>query len=427
MLDIRTIREHPESVLDSLKKRNQEEKAPLVKEAQEKDKEWRKTKGELDELRHKRNRVSEDINKAKKEGKDASKLMAEAKSIPGKLKELEDREEQLRTRIIEILRTLPNLLDPEVPEGKDASQNVAREELGKKTELGFPARSHVELCEQLGIADFEASRRTSGHGFFFLKGDLALLDQALQRYALDMMLQEGFTPIVPPYMIRKEIVDGVVDLHFFEEIIYKLEGEDLYPISTSEHPLIGMMEGQDIPVNELPVKLCGISPCFRKELGAHGIDEKGLFRTHQFNKIEQVVICKPEESREWYEKLLGITKKIFTGLGIPTRVWESCAGDLGDLKARGADLEAWSPRRKEYFEVASVSNLTDAQARRLRIKMLYPDGTREYAHTLNNTALATSRAMVAIIENYQQKDGTVKVPFVLVPYMGGKKVIKSVS
>lgn len=423
MLGIEQVREEADAVKDSITARGQEEKLPLVQDAIKKHDAWKEEKGALDELRRQRNEVSEAINKAKKAGKDAKDLIAQAKKLPDTIKKQESLVEGLQSELNKILTTLPNILDENVPEGAGEEQNAVIEQSGKKPSFSFEIKNHVELAEGLGIADFEAARKTSGAGFFFLIGDLALLDQALQRYALDVMLEEGFTPVVPPYMIRKEIVDGVVDAKTFEELQYKVEDEDLYPIATSEHPLIGMYVHADIDERDLPVTLCGISPCFRKELGAHGIDEKGLFRTHQFHKVEQVVICKPEESAEWYNKLLAITKKIFTGLNIPWQELEMCAGDLGDLKARQADLEAWSPRRQAYFEVGSCSNLTAAQARRLNIRSVSPEGEREYVHTLNNTALATSRAMVAILENNQQEDGSVTIPEVLHKYMNGKQAI----
>ncbi len=422
MQDINAIRERTDEVRASIQARHKDV-LPLVDKALSLDAEWRRVKGDLDELRHDRNTVSAAINTAKKEGKDAKDLLKKAKEIPALLKALEEKESGLREELDKTLKAIPNFLDPQTPIGESEKDNVVKETHGGTPMPDFEPKSHVEICEELGIADFDAARRTSGNGFFFLKGDLALLDQALQRYALDIMVGEGFTPVVPPYMIRRDIVDGVVDIAFFEESIYKIEDEDAYLIGTSEHPLVGMLTGQDVDSRELPITLCGISPCFRRELGAHGIDEKGLFRTHQFQKIEQIVVCHPEQSDEWFDKLLDITKKIFTGLELPWHELVMCSGDLGDLKTRQSDLEVWSPRRQGYFEVGSCSNLTDAQARRLNIRIVHPDGQREYAHTLNNTALATSRAMVAILENHQRADGTVTIPKVLRPYMGNKSVL----
>lgn len=419
MIDIDVLREDPAPIEESCKRRGQHDKLALIQEAVEKDADWREEKGALDDLRRERNQVSERINELKKAGEDASDAIQQAKQLPGKIEEQEEKVEQLRSRIDEILLTLPNALEQEVPDGESEEDNVVRKTVGKPTDLGFAPESHVELLEELGLADFDAARETSGSGFFFLKGGLALLDNALQQYAIDVMVEEGFTPVVPPYMIRRDVVDGVVDMETFEELIFKVEDEDLYPIATSEHSLVGMLTGRDTPVQDAPVLLCGISPCFRKELGAHGIDEKGLFRTHQFHKIEQVVVCEPGESRKWFDKLLGITERIFSDLGLPIRALEMCTGDLGDLKSRQVDWEVFSPRRDGYFEVGSCSNLTDAQARRLGIRLRLRDGERVYAHTLNNTAVATSRAMVAIVENFQREDGSVDVPEVLHPYMRG--------
>ncbi len=424
MIDIDLLRETPEVIEESVRRRGQEDKLPLIQQAVDLDSEWRSQKGSLDELRRERNEVSESINKTKKAGGDASALIEQAKQLPGKIEKQEALVSELREKIDEILLTLPNMLDEQVPDGADEEENVVIESVGEPAKLSFAAKSHVEILEELGLADFDAARRTSGKGFFFLKGSLALLDQALQQYALDVMLDEGFTPVVPPYFIRREVIDGVVDMETFNELVFKVEDEDLYPIATSEHSLVGMLTGSDTPVQESPTLLCGISPCFRKELGAHGIDEKGLFRTHQFHKVEQVVVCKPEDSRAWFEKLLGITQKIFSGLGLPIRALEMCTGDLGDLKSRQVDWEVFSPRREGYFEVGSCSNLTDAQARRLTIRLRLADGERVYAHTLNNTAIATSRAMVAIIENFQNADGTVDIPEVLHPYMRGVTKLK---
>ena len=423
MIDIELLREQPQVIEESVVRRGLADQKPLIKQALKLDKQWRVQKAALDDLRRERNVVSEEINKRKKAGEDASEVIKQAKELPAQIQAQEGVVDKLREELDAILLTLPSPLDKAVPDGASEDENVTIKTVGEPTTLSFPAKSHVELLEELGLADFDASRRTSGSGFFFLKGSLALLDQALQQYALDVMLEEGFTPVVPPYFVRRAVVDGVVDSAFFEESMFKLEDEDLYPIATSEHPLVGMLSGVDTPVQDAPVLLCGVSPCFRKELGAHGIDEKGLFRTHQFHKVEQVVVCAPEDSREWFEKLLGITEKIFSGLGLPIRALEMCTGDLGALKSRQVDWEVYSPRREEYFEVGSCSNLTDLQARRLGIRLRLPDGERIFAHTLNNTAIATSRAMVAIIENFQEEDGTVRVPKALHPYMRGVTVL----
>jgi seryl-tRNA synthetase len=424
MLDINVLREDAAPVIDSIKRRGQQEKLPLIKEALRLDEEWRKAKGAADEKRAERNKLSEAINKTKKAGEDPAPIIKKAKELPEAINKLEAKERELREKLDSLLQTLPSPLHPEVPQGASADDNIQRGVYGDKPSFDFKPQNHAELAEKLGVADFEASRRTSGSGFYFLKGDLALLDVALQRYALDVMLKEGFTPVVPPYMTRHRIAAGMTDLAWFDETMYKVEKEDLYLIPTAEFPLVGMLVDQEVDERDLPVKLCGISPCFRKEIGAHGVDEKGLWRTHQFHKIEQVVLCKPEESRKWFDKLMSITTELFTGLGLHVRHLEMCAGDLGDLKERQYDVEAWRPRTQEFGEVGSCSNLTDFQARRLNIRAVTPSGERYHVHTLNNTALATSRAMVAILENHQQADGTVKIPEKLVPYMNGKTVIQ---
>jgi seryl-tRNA synthetase len=316
---------------------------------------------------------------------------------------------------------IPNIMHKSVPIGKSDKENVVKEKIGTPRKFDFDVKSHVELVESLNICDFDAARRVSGGGFFYLKGSLAELNQALLKYGVDFMVRKGYTLVEPPLMINKDATSGVVDFEFFKDMVFKIEGEDLYLIGTSEHPLIAMFKGMVIEEKDLPIRLCGISQCFRKELGAHGIDEKGLYRTHQFNKVEQIIICKPEDSWKYYDELLENSKELFESLGLPTRVFESCSGDLGDLKAKGADLEVWSPRKKGYFEACSVSNLTEAQSRRLRIRVRKGDG-KYYPHTLNNTAIATSRAMVGILENYQEKDGSVGVPEVLRGYMGKEKL-----
>jgi len=423
MFDIRLIRENAKLVKENIKKKYEDDKLALVDELIEKDLLWRNIKSKTDDLRHERNAISAQINKLKKEKKDASDLIAKAKEIPGKIEKSDKEADALKSRIDDILKTIPNIIHESVPIGKNDSENVVREVLGEPTKLAFEPKSHVELCEKLGIADFDASSRVAGNGFFYLKGALSLLNQALIRFSIDFMVSKGYTFVEPPLMLRQNIVDGTVDFNFFKDMVYKIENEDLYLIGTSEHALIGMFNSQIIDESELPLKLCGYSQCFRKEIGSHGIDEKGLFRTHQFNKVEQVVICKPEASYDLYDELMNNSKEIYKALGLPARVLESCSGDLGDLKAKGADLEVFSPRSKSYFEVGSCSNLTDAQARRSNIRIRARDGSLFLPHTLNNTAVATSRAMVAIIENFQTEKGTVIVPEILRPYMHGLKEI----
>jgi seryl-tRNA synthetase len=423
MLDIRFIRENPDLVKDNMKKKFRED-THIVDEVLKKDEEYRQLLQEAEKLRHERNQLTQKINEAKKAGGDITEILAEAKEIPQKIKQLEEKQNALKTEIIAILKKIPNIMHESVPIGKGEEENVERARYLEPTKKDFPVKSHVEICEALGIADFDASARVAGNGFFYLVGDLALLNQAIIRFGIDFIIKRGFRFMEPPLMVRRKVCDGMVDFSFFEEIIYKVEGEDLYLIPTSEFPLITVYMDQVIDENDLPIKLCGYSQCFRKEIGAHGIDEKGLYRTHQFNKVEQVVICRPEESYKMYDEMLQHSIDLFTELGLPTRVFESCSGDLGDLKAKGADLEAWSPRKEGYFEVCSVSNLTDNQSRRLNIKA--DNGKERYLpHTLNNTVIATSRAMVAIIENYQNEDGSITVPDALAPYMNNKAKIEA--
>lgn len=423
MLDLKFIIENPDVIKENLRKKFQENKISLVDEICQLYDEWKEVKAKLDDLRHERNLISQEINDAKKSGKDISALKEKAKNLPAMIKENEEKVDSLFGRIKKIQLSIPNIIHESVPIGKDDSENVERVRYGEPRVPDFEVKSHVEIVEKLGIADFDASSRSSGNGFFYLKGPLALLDQALQRFAIDSLIKKGYVFTFPPHMIRKRVCDGVLDFEFFRDMIYKIEGEDLYLIGTSEHPLVGQFLDQILKKEELPIKLVGLSVCFRKEIGSHGIDEKGLFRTHQFNKVEQVIICEPEDSYRFYDELLNNSIELFKALKIPIRVLESCSGDLGDMKAKGADLEAWSPRQKQYFEICSVSNLTEAQARRTNIRVF--DGKHYYyPHTLNNTAIATSRAMVAIIENYQTKEGTIVIPEVLRPYMYGMKEIK---
>lgn len=423
MIDIKLIRETPELVKQNIKKKFKEEKLYLVDKIRKKDLDWRTFKVRLDKLRHQRNSISLEISKAKKEGKNAAQLLKQAKLIPEKIEEIEAKSKKLEEEINNLLKQIPNLIHSSVPIGKDSSQNVVREVIGKLRKFDFKVKNHAEIAEALGIADFDTSAKTSGNGFYYLKGDLALLNQALINYAREFMVSKGYEYVEPPLMIRKNILEGVYSSGEIEQMAYKIDGEDLYLIATSEHPIIGMFIDKTLKKEDLPIKLTSYSMCFRKEIGSHGIDEKGFYRTHQFNKQEMVVICKPEDSYKYYNELLSLSKQLFKNLGIPIREKESCSGDLADLKAKGADLEAWSPRQEEYFEITSVTNMEEAQARRLNIKYVNEKNERKFVHTLNNTAIATSRALVAILENYQNKDGSVTVPEVLQKYMGGKKVI----
>ena len=419
MIDINLLREDPAPVRESLVRRGREADVSLVDEVLEVDASWRSAKGLLDDLRRERNVSSQAINKAKKAGEDAKEAIAKAKKVAAQVQEQEVVVEELLAKRDKLLLELPNVLADEVPTGASEEDNVERKRFLEPIEHAFETVNHAELLEDLGLVDFESSRRTSGNGFFFLKGSLALLDQALQQYAIDVMLEHGFTLVKPPYLLREEIIRGVIDADAFAESIYSVQGDDLHLIGTSELSLVGMLAGSETDVRDSPTLLCGTSTCFRQEIGSHGIDEKGLFRTHQFEKIEQVVVCAPADSAEWFDNLLEVSTDILVSLGIPVRHLEMCTGDLGQLKHRQIDLEAWSPRRKEYFEIGSCSNLTDAQARRLNIRLVLPDGERVVAHTLNNTAIATSRVMVAIVENFQNADGTVDIPEPLHKYMRG--------
>jgi len=423
MIDINLIRTNPELVKQNIKKKFKLEKLPLVDKVLKADMEHRKLLAEVQQLRHKRNEVSEKINQLKKAGKDAKAEIKKAKELPGQIARIEERIKALEVEIREAMLSIPNIIHESVPLGKDATQNKEIKKIGKPKEFDFPAKNHVELAENLGIVDFDASAKTTGKGFFYLKGALAQLNQALIGFSINFMMKRGYTLVEPPLMIKKNICEGVVDFEFFKNMVYKIQDEDLYLIGTSEHPLIGMFINKTIDEKELPIRIVGLSQCFRKEIGSHGIDEKGLFRTHQFNKVEQVVICKPKDSYKMYDEMMKNSVDLFKELGIPTRIFECCSGDLADLKAKSADLEAWSPKKKEYYEIGSCSNLTDAQARRLNIKAT--NGKEKYlVHTLNNTAVATSRAMVAILENYQNEDGSITIPKVLVPYMGGMTKIE---
>ena len=424
MLDIKFIRENPDKVKENIKKKYQDDKLELVDKLLELDEEKRNLMKESQKLRHRRNALSESINKAKKNKEDASEFLEETKKIPEQIKGLEEKEAELEKEIKKFLFAIPNIIHPSVPIGKDDSENVEVEKIGKPRDFDFDVKSHAEIAEELGLADFETSASTTGKGFYYLKNDLALLNMALINFSRDYMVGQGYDYVEPPLMIRKSVLQGVYSNEEIEEMAYKIEDEDLHLIATSEHPLIGMFINKTLTAKDLPVKITGYSACFRKEIGSHGIDEKGLFRTHQFHKQEMIVICEPEDSYKYYDEMMSHSKEIFKRLGIPIRELECCSGDLADLKAKSADLEAWSPRQQKYFEITSCTNMEGAQARRLNIK-IEKGGEKYIAHTLNNTAIATSRTMVAIIENFQNKDGTVDIPEVLQPYMGGKKKLEA--
>jgi len=424
MIDIKLIRENPEIVKENIKKKFQEDKIPLVNKLKKIDKEWRKLKYQADDLRKQRNQISEQINKAKKskDNKTANQLINQAKQIPDKIKKLEEKTEKLEKEIWELQIQIPNIMHKSVPIGKDESENKELKKIGKPLKFSFKPKTHLQLGEDLNVLDFETSGKTSGKGFYYLKNEIGLLNQALIKFATEKMVSKGFSYIETPLMLRQDIIDNVTDLNDKTNQIYKIEDENLYLIGTSEHPLIGRFINQIIPEQELPIKNTSYSMCFRKEIGAHGIEEKGLFRTHQFNKIEMIVICKPEESMNFFEELKNITIEIFKDLEVPIRVLEMCSGDLGSLKHKQIDIEAWSPITKEYYEVGSCSNLTKAQARKLKIRISKPNGEKYTPHTLNNTAIATSRAIVAIMENLQQKDGSIKIPKALHKYTGFKEI-----
>ncbi|MSS74996.1 serine--tRNA ligase [Candidatus Pacearchaeota archaeon] len=424
MLDIKFVREHPEDVKKTIHAKHQEgTKGALVDQVLTLDSEWRALKGKGDDLRAQRNKLSKEIADAFKKKQKPEALLAQAKELPQILEATEAKALALETQLQALLAQLPNTLHKDVPLGKSDKENKEIKQIGKPKKSTFEIKNHAELIEGLNQADFGASAKTSGNGFYYLQNDIALLNQALIHYAIDHMVKAGFTYVETPLMLRKEVIGKVADLNDMNMQIYKIQDEDLYLIGTSEHSLIGRYIDTILSEKALPLKHTSYSMCFRKEIGSHGIDQKGLYRTHQFNKVEMIVVCKPSESMKYFEQLKKITIDIFKGLGIPIRILAICSGDLGDLKHIQVDIEAWSPRKQEYFEVGSCSNLTGSQARKLKIRVDPGTGEKYAPHTLNNTAMATSRALVAILENYQQKDGSIKIPTALHKYMYGKKVI----
>jgi seryl-tRNA synthetase len=423
MIDINLIRENPDLVKENIKKKFQNAKLPLVDEVRKLDEDWRKLKFDEDKLRSDRNRISKKINELKKAGKKADKELKEAKEIPKKIENLEEKRKNLEEKIKIIQAKIPNIMSKNVPIGKDDSENVVERKIGKIRNFDFKIKSHLEVAEGLGMVDFDSSARVSGNGFYYLQDDLALLNVALINYARDILVKKGFRYVETPYMLREEIIDKVTDLNDKTNQIYLIKDEKLALIGTSEHSLISRYADQEINEKDLPIKQTSYSMCFRKEIGAHGIDEKGLFRTHQFNKIEMIIICKPEESENFYKEMQKITIEIFEKMEIPIQVLKICSGDLGDLKYEQVDIEAYSPRKGGYIEVGSCSNLTESQARKLNISTRIKN-ERVVPHTLNNTGIATSRALVALIENFQNKDGSITIPKVLVPYMHGKTKIE---
>jgi len=422
MLDINFIRDNKDVVKQSIKKRGERFDQNFVDELLKVDKEWRELKGKVDFLRKERNELTLQITKLSKQGKDISKLVVKAKSLPDEIKKSEAKLDELKKKMDLYLLRIPNVLHKSVPEGKDARDNKFVKAIGKTKKFNFELKSHVEIAESSCLADFEQGREVSGQGFNYLNNELAMLDLALQRYGIDFLLKRKFILIVPPMLLRKSALSGAVDLSVFQDVIYKIENEDLYLIGTAEHSLVSMFKDKLFNKLEKPIKVCAVTPCFRKEIGAHGVDTKGLFRMHQFNKVEQVIVCREEDSFKILEEMEKITEQFFKSLGVPFRVVELCSGDLGAKFAKQYDIEAWFPRQCEYKEVTSAGNCTNYQAVALNVKYMDKD-KKKYVHMLNNTMVATSRAMVAILENFQQKDGSVVVPKVLRQYMNGISVI----
>jgi len=426
MLDMNFIRENPELVKEDLKKRQDEEKIKWIDEILELDTRWKTYKKQIDDLRHKRNQLSQDINIAKKEGKDVADILKVAKDIPAEIEDLEFKASEAQEKIRHYRLRLPNMMHESVPVGKDDTENKVIKTWGEPKNFDFELKSHAELVEELGLADFKRAVKISGAGFNFLKGDLAMLDRALMNFAIDHMTGKGHTLVAPPLMMRRDAYEGVTSLDDFENVMYRTVEDDLHLIATSEHPLTAQYKDEVLDEKELPIKLVGSSPCFRKEIGSHGVDTKGLFRMHQFNKVEQIIICKPEDSWKYHEELQKNSEEIMEALEIPYQVVNVCTGDLGIIAAKKYDIEAWYPRQNKYGEVKSNSNCTSYQSVRLNLRY-QKDKERVYVHTLNNTALATSRMMVAILENYQNADGTVDVPIVLQKYMNGIQKLRKAN
>ena len=424
MLDLKFVRENPDIVKKNIENKFQFEKLPLVDEVIELDAKNRAAKAEADNLRASRNKLSKQIGQLMGQGKkdEAEEVKAQVAANAARLAELEAQETELEAKVLKIMMTIPNIIDPSVPIGKDDSQNVEIEKFGDPFVPDFEIPYHTDIMKTFDGIDLDAAGKVAGNGFYYLMGDIARLHSAVISYARDFMINRGFTYCIPPFMIRSNVVTGVMSFAEMDAMMYKIEGEDLYLIGTSEHSMIGKFIDTITPENELPKTLTSYSPCFRKEKGAHGIEERGVYRIHQFEKQEMIVVCKPEESKMWYDKLWQNTVDLFRSMDIAVRTLECCSGDLADLKVKSCDVEAWSPRQKKYFEVGSCSNLGDAQARRLKIRVDGPDG-KYFAHTLNNTVVAPPRMLIAFLENNLQEDGTVKIPKVLQPYMGGMEVM----
>ena len=424
MIDIKLIRENPELVKENIKKKFQDQKLELVDEVKKLDEDYRALRVRADELRGRRNTISKEIGQLMKQGlkEKAEEVKAEVAKIAKEIEESEVKEIELEAAIKKIMMVIPNIVDPSVPVGKDDSENVEIEQFGTKREFDFEIPYHVDIMEKLDGIDLDAARKTSGNGFYYLKGDIARLHSSILSYARDFMINRGYTYYIPPFMIRSDVVTGVMSFSEMENMMYKIEGEDLYLIGTSEHSMIGKFIDTIIDEDELPQKLTSYSPCFRKEVGAHGIEERGVYRIHQFEKQEMIIVCKPEDSMNYYNEMWKNSVDFFLSMDIPVRTLECCSGDLADLKVKSCDVEAWSPRQKKYFEVGSCSNLGDAQARRLKIRIKGEKGNY-FAHTLNNTVVAPPRMLIAFLENNLNADGSINIPKALQPYMGGMEKI----
>lgn len=424
MLDIKLVRTNPELVKENIKKKFQDEKLVLVDEVLALDEQFRASKSRGDELRQQRNTVSKEIGRLMKEGKkdEAEETKKKVSAIAEELEEMERRESEMAEEIKKRMMVIPNIIDDSVPIGRDDSENVELERFGEPVIPDFEVPYHTDIIERLNGIDLDSARRTSGNGFYYLIGDIARLHEAILAFARDFMINKGFTYCIPPFMIRSDVVTGVMSFAEMENMMYKIEGEDLYLIGTSEHSMIAKFAGQLLTEEQLPQTMTSYSPCFRKEVGAHGIEERGIYRVHQFEKQEMIVVCKPEDSMDWYNKMWHYSVEFFRALNIPVRALECCSGDLADLKVKSVDVEAWSPRQKKYFEVCSCSNMGDAQARRLGIRIKNAEGNY-YPHTLNNTVVAPPRMLIAYLENNLQADGNVRIPEALRMYMGGKEII----
>ena len=423
MIDIKFLRENPDIVRQNIKNKFQDKKLPLVDEAIELDKQNREIKGEVEALRAQKNTLSKQIGSLMKQGKkeEAEAVKAQVTANAGRVDELTAKEREVEEKLKSVMMQIPNIIDPSVPIGKDDTENVEVERFGEPIVPDFEVPYHTQIMESFGGIDLDAAGKVAGNGFYYLLGDIARLHSAVITYARDFMIGKGFTYCVPPFMIRRNVVEGVMSFEEMDAMMYKIEGEDLYLIGTSEHSMIGRFIDTIIDEEKLPLTLTSYSPCFRKEKGAHGIEERGVYRIHQFEKQEMIVICKPEESMDWYNKMWQYTVELFRSMDIPVRTLECCSGDLADLKVKSVDVEAWSPRQKKYFEVGSCSNLSDAQARRLQIRVKGEDGKKYLAHTLNNTVVAPPRMLIAYLENNLCADGSVKIAEALRPYMGGKE------